>query len=289
LFVKRPLSKLALLFALGLPALALSVFANLAFSSGRPLGRIPELSLSLPGAQEALFHPALERAENPGSPYNVRKSFSELDFGALPDWGSREAIDRAFVVLRGERFLFQRDMPDFARRISWLFPNDGCFARAYTGAQLLRDKGLSELRQVFIFDAKILAKPKWRYGHPNGLPWNYHVALAARAGSEVFVLDPATELERILPLQEWLDRFVVDRQGMNASICGPLTFGPNADCAMESPSSATPGGKTPAQWAEHFVFLEWNALGTQGHDPRKLLGDNPPWTEPASVPFLVAP
>ena len=64
-----------------------------------------------------------------------------------------EEPGRAAVVaqLREARFVFGRDQPEFARRSSWLYPDDGCFARAALAADNLARWSFAPVAKIFVF------------------------------------------------------------------------------------------------------------------------------------------
>src|SRR5687768_13722043 len=58
------------------------------------------------------------------------RKYSEAVLPEATPWASHEIMQERFENIRDKRFLTLSSEPDFPRRISWLYPKDGCFARA---------------------------------------------------------------------------------------------------------------------------------------------------------------
>lgn len=61
------------------------------------------------------------------------------------------AQSEGFRSLRDARWLTMPGMRDFKRRSSWLYPDDGCFARAALGGQKLESWDYPRPKKLFIF------------------------------------------------------------------------------------------------------------------------------------------
>src|SRR5690606_2092493 len=61
------------------------------------------------------------------SAYAVSDVFENVDWSKVSEWQSLSDLVHAFEFIRDARFLELESAPDFLRRISWLYPDDGCF------------------------------------------------------------------------------------------------------------------------------------------------------------------
>jgi hypothetical protein len=190
----------------------------------------------------------------------------ELDANAVTEWNDLNI----FSQVRDERFLETDEDADFLRRISWLYPDDGCFARAGLMVNLFRKSNLPDPTKVFIFgDLQVKTD-----NSPDGsVSWWYHVAPAVRVNNEVMVLDAAIEPNNPLPLKEWVGRQTENVMSVNLAYCKTDAYSPADSCL-------TPDGKDAADAEKdqlHYLKYEWKRQVKLGREPTEVLGDNPPW------------
>jgi hypothetical protein len=205
----------------------------------------------------------------PTTPQGVQKNLQDLDISQLPDLGSYEILVSEFEYVRDTRF-FQSDDPNFPRRATWLFPDDGCYARAEAAARHLVNPAMPAPKKMFVF-GNMLVKTS---NSPDGaVPWWYHVAASYRVGNQAYVIDPAIEPKRPLTLQEWNAVVSQGNVPVQYAICDSKTFDPDADCF--NPNDI--GDLTSADDVKMFFGDEWSRLLTLKRDPTKELGDTPPW------------
>lgn len=202
----------------------------------------------------------------------MAKAFSEDDFepSSVTVEYLADDLDRAFEFVRDRRFLKWSRNPDFVRRSTWLYPDDGCYARAELMNSNLDLAGFQKAQKVFVFGSLNALTPN----HPGGkVSWWYHVAPIVNVNGEAFVLDPAVEPEEALILAEWLDRIRFRDTKVTIAICAPDTYVPSDDCVRPR------GGNNAEATRSHGTFLndEWNRLVSLGRDPKLELGDRPPW------------
>ena len=60
--------------------------------------------------------------------YDQMKPFNQVDLTQTPNWSDEISLQENFRKIRDLRFVNQGK--NFLRRLSWLYPDDGCFARA---------------------------------------------------------------------------------------------------------------------------------------------------------------
>jgi hypothetical protein len=205
--------------------------------------------------------------------YSKSTSWEKLSFDQLPNWADNQ-VQEGFRQARDSRYLKLPESPDFSRRASWLYPDDGCFARAALTGQKLAAWGYERPSKLFIFGKLAVKTPN----APGGaVYWWYHVVPVIRSGGEPFVIDPAIDASRALPALAWVKAMVRDPQGLkNAkfSICHSNTYQPYDPCETAAASEEANALVDQRQ----FLRREWDRLRELGRNPRKELGDSPPWS-----------
>lgn len=173
-----------------------------------------------------------------------------------------------FTYFRNERFLTAED-PGFKRRISWLYPDDGCFARAQMVIKL-------STQSQNVLPGKIFAFGRLRVqtnNHPKGeVRWWYHVAPIARVNNQVYVLDPSLSPKAPLEIYDWLSIMSKSPMGLQVSFCDSLSYTPYSKCNGSSENFQV---ATSAQ--KKYLSYEWKRLIDLNRSPQDELGINPPW------------
>ena len=210
--------------------------------------------------------------------HDLEKNSPDLDASAVGSaryyTGSRlrnptswSTIGSRFTGVRNSRHIKWSRRPSFLRRISWLYPNDGCYARAAMANRWFKGQGISTPGKVFAF-GKLKVRTR---NHPRGyVTWWYHVAPIVEVGGAKYVLDPAIESGGPLRLRDWLARMGTPSK-IKVAICGSGAYSPSSSCSNETVGSA---GVTSIQ---KFLGREWDQLKRMGRNPEALLGSNPPW------------
>lgn len=172
-----------------------------------------------------------------------------------------------FEFVRDTRFMKQFN-GSLDRRLTWLYPDDGCYARAAVASFNL--PGYPVPTKAFIFgDLQVQSENSL-----SGLvEWWYHVAVAYRVGDTIFVIDPALNPYQALSLSDWGLLMVEDIRMARFSLCNQATYDPSADC------SGLNGAPKEIAYKEQTSFLpmEWNRIQDLGRIPELELGDQPPW------------
>lgn len=190
----------------------------------------------------------------------------------VKEWPSYQELKRAFEFVRDYEFLIDPiQFPAFTRRVTWLYPDDGCYIRAALARQLLKAANFKELSRIFIFGNLSVRSNN----SPNGwVNWWYHTALAARVGSQVYIFDPAINYHEPMKVQDW-----VSAQGKNyvnsfkVSTCKSTTFLPNSNCLVFDEQD----DEVKFEWKTELLRLEWRRQLLLGRDPSMVLGPAPPW------------
>lgn len=197
------------------------------------------------------------------------------DVSTLPEWpGTIPELALYFAYSRDERVY--NDGNGFLRRSTWLYPEDGCFARAEHVARSFASTPMPRPGKLFAFGRD--------YGQPIGIYsrfsrnperktwWLFHVAPAYRKGKDVIVLDPSIDPVRPLKIRNWLAAMARDPQRVKVSLCDTNAYTPMSRCI---------GGQSRQEQSIRdqlsYLTLEWNRVLGLDLKPEKLLGSEPPW------------
>ncbi|MCC6138825.1 MAG: hypothetical protein IT287_09340 [Bdellovibrionaceae bacterium] len=198
---------------------------------------------------------------------DAAEPFSQLDTTLIPKWTDEQQLQKSFEYVRDIAF-----MQDFTydiewRRSTWLYPDDGCYARAALAADHLVQTSLSTAK-IFVFGDLEVETQNASSGY---VQWWFHVAPIVYVGKDLFVLDPALNPKSALPVKEWLGK-MGNIDHMTVSICTSTAYEPYSPCKVLSDSS-TPAKKDQS----YFLDDEWERLLHLGRHPLDELGSKPPW------------
>ncbi len=194
-----------------------------------------------------------------------------FDVSSLPEWNqSWEELKKSFERLRDERPYYHSSRPQWARRATWLYPRDGCYARAAHSARSFEKNNQARPGKVFAFGN---LKMKTAYDTRGSVYWSYHVAAAFRWNNEAYVMDPSVEPSQPLPLRDWLSRISAQPSRVKVAVCDSYAYVPGSLCL---------GGSSRQESGSEnhligFLPREWNSLVALRMNPEKLVGDSPPW------------
>jgi hypothetical protein len=202
----------------------------------------------------------------------------DLDISTLPEWsGSWNELIIEFERMRDERIYFDNKRPSFLRRSTWLYAEDGCYARAAHAVRSFSLRSFEPPGRIFAFGRLHFATPY----QPGGFAdWWYHVAAAYRINNEAFVLDPSVEPRVPIPIELWLRSFIKKPTRAKVSICDSKAFAPRYVCRGGVPYSE----QQAIESQRRLLPLEWRRLKRMGFDPELLLGEDPPWKTAAVLP-----
>jgi hypothetical protein len=197
----------------------------------------------------------------------------EYDKATLPSaaaWDSAEIMQKRFEDFRDLRFIADSQHAGFERRSSWLYPDDGCFARAALAIRNLLAMAAKAPSKIFVFgdlNVKTVNSPD------GSVSWWYHVAPIVEVAGQKYVLDPAIEPHHPLKIEDWLATMSTTPQTLQVAICESGSYQPYDDCDKVS------DGKEDQAQADQvgYLGLEWERLQALQRNPDQELGDNPPW------------
>jgi hypothetical protein len=208
------------------------------------------------------------------SSYDIAVPFAKLDLSPITAWKDYAEIEKQFQLVRDERFIEDPYDKTFPRRPTWMYPDDGCFARAQMMENRFELAGLTRVTKIFVFGNLHV---KTKNGIGGAVDWWYHVAPIVSDGKDTYVIDPATEPTKPLLLKDWLAR-MGNSKSFTMAICSPESYTPYSDCI-------TPDSEASIAMNDQQYFLdpEKDRLMSQGRDIKKELGDTPPWLVAAPV------
>lgn len=210
------------------------------------------------------------------SVYDSAEKYDDLNKNSIPEYSGRyEDLEGLFKQFRDLRYLNDPKIPDFLRRISWLYPDDGCFARAQNLGLLIQSLPLQfKFSKMFIF-GNLYAATK---NNPNGyVTWWYHVAVTFRMGTEVFIFDPSLSPDRPLLLEDWSKLMVNDPAqlpNLKYSICHASSYVPGSLCNGDGVNL---NQESVRSQLNSYLRAERSRLNSLGRDADQELGDRPPW------------
>lgn len=198
------------------------------------------------------------------SAYDSLKDLTLINFGSVYDLKNNQDLMTIFEYVRDTRFITNHRSPISQRRISWLYPDDGCFVRAELMTNFIKEKRMPPTSKLFVF-GDLSVRTKNAPG--NLVRWWYHVAPIYRVGKMVYVLDPAIEPRRPLTVLEWRERVSEESDVRNFSLCSQHTFEPDDNCQKPTPLSM----EFLTDYQRQFQSYEWERIVRMGRDPYKEL------------------
>jgi len=204
------------------------------------------------------------------TPIDKARPLPNVDFNNVIKLTDYAAVEAAFQKTRDVRFLRDPEDANFMRRISWMYPDDGCFARSSLVIQKLEESDQKVFSKIFVFGNLSVQSSNALWG---SVEWWYHVAPIVTDGTEKYVLDPAVDASRPLKLMEWIGR-ISPHDAVSLAVCKGHTYEPE-DSSCDSPLETGDDIATMDQL--YFLPDERQRLYDLGRDADKELGDFPPW------------
>lgn len=197
---------------------------------------------------------------------DYKARYQDLGLGAF----TADQVSSLFARGRDERFLFWSTDPSFLRRSTWLYPDDGCFARAALFVQNALSWAYPSAGKIFVFGN---LRVQSEYSPSGSVTWWYHVAPLVYDGQEMFVMDPALDSSGPLPVRDWLGKMTQDISTIQTSVCNTHSYGPYSSCN----SSLEETDRDAERDQKQYLDAEWSRLIDVSKDPNQELGDFPPW------------
>lgn len=195
---------------------------------------------------------------------------------SAPVW-PKNILQRAFEAYRDTKLQgVDLARPNWGRRLTWLYPDEGCYVRAALAEYLLGESGFPAAGQVFVFGDLSVATNN----SPDGrVYWSYHVAPIVTVNNTPYVLDPAIDPKKPLTLRAWVEKQAT-WDSVTLSFCDAHAVDTDGACIGAEDQA---GGAIGSLQTSYFD-LEWDRQGELGRDPEVVLGASPPWLSTASRP-----
>lgn len=203
-------------------------------------------------------------------------------------WPNYQVIKDNFIKMRDARYFNDLQKPGFMRRISWLYPDDGCWTRA---TAMIKDffgpinnmvNQYARPNKLFVFGNLCVNTPNSRAGKVN---WWYHTAPIVRDAqtNQSYVLDPSVNPKEPMTVEDWMN-LVASTNGKckndNASVskfnvCNQYGTTPNDACRSKTDGFSN---EMRTELMQHsYQQAERSRQVELGRDADKVLGDLPPW------------
>lgn len=202
-------------------------------------------------------------------PYESRKPLAEVRRENLPLWaGTYSDLQKTFEQMRDTRVLTQD--PSFPRRPTWLYPDDGCYARAAILSHEADALTVTKPGKIFAFGDLNLKTPNSPTGE---VTWWYHVVVGYRFANDIYVFDPSVEPRHPLLLEKWIELLGGENADSSIAICDPGAFSPDSSCFGMKEISI----QNSYEIQNRYLEPEWSRLEELNRDPVQELGEKPPW------------
>lgn len=215
------------------------------------------------------FKHRVRRRDRSQGPESHLTSVTQVDSTQITQIQDEQTLMNVFKTARDDRFL---EASPFYRRPTFLYPDDGCFARAHVMNEHIFDSFKIKMTKIFVFgDLKVQTKNS-EFG---SVTWWYHVAPVAKVGNQIYVIDPSIEAKKPMELKEWVLSMVREVGDAQIAICDGNSYTPDEDCMG---SEVSPSASAHDQ-QQSFFSAEWQRLLDLGRNPERELQDFPPWLE----------
>lgn len=246
----------------------LLVFPSLVLSQGVSQIRMPEESFEQAMERNRPKDLSLRLTREETAVYK-KVPLDKMDLSKVPEVPTMDALINMFQLVRDTRFLKSGSTSSFLRRISWLYPDEGCFARAAVASLKLKEEHMIRPMKIFAFGSLEASSP---YALRGSVTWWYHVALVVKYMGSYYVLDPAINQKRPMLYDEWYSS-MGHMRNIKGVICNAYTYQPFDSCMRPKESNEA----YALSDQRFFLYDEWERVKALGFDPVKLLGSEPPW------------
>lgn len=207
----------------------------------------------------------------------------------IQKWPSYKKIKRTFKKIRDFRYYDDDEHQGFKRRISWLYPDDGCWVRAssifkdFFGPKNNPIRKQPRPSKIFAFGNLCL---NTNHAPTGKVKWWYHVApiVVDAKTHQAYVLDPSVEPKKPVTINKWLSKIAAndgacaDEVSSVASfnICNSYGVEPFSRCQYSEYENFESEIR-PNLMQRYFLNLERERQHALGRNANKILGESPPW------------
>lgn len=200
-------------------------------------------------------------------------------------WSNYQVIKDNFIKIRDIRYFNDEESNHFLRRITWLYPDDGCWTRATAAIKDLFGPvnnlvtGFSRPSKIFAFGNLCVNTSN----SPNhSVYWWYHTAPIVKDAqtNQFYVLDPAVNPYKPLLVEDWIAEISSNSKACAGSennvrvfnICNGYGTGPFDYCNTSYETEID-------SMLDQSIFrrAERDRQVELGREADKVLGDVPPW------------
>jgi hypothetical protein len=201
-------------------------------------------------------------------------------------WPNYKVIQANFEKIRDLRYFQDDNKPAFARRISWLYPDDGCWTRA---SAMIRDffgsfnnpvNGYPRPSKVFAFGDLCANTDN---SSSKRVSWWYHTAPIVKDAetNQTYVLDPSVNPYQPMTMENWAAAIASNSNACAGSlsnlydfnICNGYGSSPYSTCVSKEDEDETSSMLIQPE----YQLAESKRQIELGRDVEKVLGDLPPW------------
>ena len=206
-------------------------------------------------------------------------------------WPNYKVIQENFVKVRDMRYFQDEAQSGFARRITWLYPDDGCWSRA---SAVIKDffGPLNNAANAYQRPSKVFA-----FGNlcvntnnsPTGrASWWYHFAPIVRDAetNQTYVLDPSINPTAPMPIEQWVTAISATNGKCSQTtnnittfnICNGYGVSPYDRCEFSRELDFESEIRS-VLLQQYYRKFERDRQVELGRDPNAVLGDAPPWSK----------
>jgi Glutaminase len=208
---------------------------------------------------------------------------------SIVTWPNYQIIKENFKKIRDLRYFQDETVDRFVRRISWLFPDDGCWTRLgaiikdFFGPRNNMANDFARPSKVFAFGNLCVNTTNTSSG---SVTWWYHVAAIVRDATtnESYVLDPSVNPKEPTPIDKWIELISANNgdcaKGINSvsnfNICNGYGIAPYDGCDYKKYEHFEK--EISAMLINRFYRrFERSRQIELGRVPDDVLGNQPPW------------
>jgi len=181
----------------------------------------------------------------------------------IPEWPMGLPALNTFVSqVRHARIYTNPNTGNYKRKAPWLYPIDGCYAKAAHISAQASARGLPRPGKIFAFGRLSYSTP---YAPRGKVWWSYHVAAAYHVGSTIFVLDPTVNGRAALTVEQWLNAISANPSKVRVKLCDANAYSPSSRCRGSNGNGAYLGH------IRYVLKREYNNLRNLGIAPSSVL------------------
>jgi len=204
------------------------------------------------------------------SALEVATKYDEKKLALRSGWAAGQNLaEEVFTQIRDKRFIQEESKKEFLRRSTWLYPDDGCFARADLAKKNIYEFTQEPVYKIFVFgDLNVETA-----NSPEGfVTWWFHVAPIIMIDDVAYVFDPAINPYSLTPAKKWLKKMSSNIEQLEIAICHANTYVPNSPCELAEDNS-----EFALENQKQFLAAEWERQIELGRNPDEVLGEKPIW------------